>query len=71
MNLLIKLSRSILVILCTLALFTSCDKDTDPFYWLLGRKIPSKWVIRLQFLLVFVPNRQELKRNYDMLIMTD
>lgn len=29
MNLLIKLSRSILVILCTLALFTSCDKDTD------------------------------------------
>lgn len=29
MNLLIKLSRSFLIILCTLTLFTSCDKDTE------------------------------------------
>ena len=27
MNLLIKLSKSFLIILCTLTLFTSCDKD--------------------------------------------
>lgn len=29
MTLLIKLSRFFLIILCTLTLFTSCDKDTD------------------------------------------